>query len=63
MLPDLEDSQMEATLLRSCLALPKVAFVLRTTPPPPSHITEAINAFDNAMEDALSDPHYQSGSG
>ena len=32
-LPDLEDSQMEATLLRSCLALPKVAFVLRTTPP------------------------------
>ena len=29
-LNDLQDSQMETTLLRSCLALPKVAYVLRT---------------------------------
>ena len=53
MLPDMKDSQMEATLLRSCLALPKVAFILRTTPP--SHIAEAIRAFDNSMRDALAD--------
>ena len=52
-LPDLQDSQMETTLLRSCLALPKVAFALRTCPP--SHIKEATTAFDNAMREALSD--------
>lgn len=40
MLPDMKDSQMEATLICSCLALPKVAFILRTTPP--SHIAEAM---------------------
>ncbi|CAI8046120.1 hypothetical protein GBAR_LOCUS25494, partial [Geodia barretti] len=34
-LADLEDSQMETALLRSCLALPKVAYVLRTCPPRP----------------------------
>ena len=32
-LSDLQDSQMETTLLRSCLALPKVAHVLCTCPP------------------------------
>jgi len=31
-LQDLEDSHMEASLLRSCLALPKVSFSLRTCP-------------------------------
>ena len=29
-LGDLQDSQMECTLLRSCLALPKVSYILRT---------------------------------
>ena len=52
-LRDLQDSQMEATLLRSCLSLPKVAFALRTSPP--SHIQQATLAFDNTMLEALSD--------
>ena len=36
-LRDMGDSQLETSLLRSCLALPKVSFVLRTCPPPQSH--------------------------
>ena len=52
-LPDLEDSQMETALLRSCLALPKISFALRSCPP--SHIQEAIAAYDDAMREALSD--------
>ena len=44
-LQDLEDSQMEITLLRSCLALPKMAFSLRCCPP--SHIQQAVSAFDH----------------
>ena len=52
-LPDLQDSQMEATILRSCLALPKVSFALRSTPH--SHIRNGTNAFDNAMLEAVSD--------
>ena len=52
-LADLEDSQMEATLLRSCFALPKVAFSLRTCPP--SHIIQARATFDVAMREALTD--------
>ena len=52
-LPDLEDSQMETTLLRSCLALPKISFSLRTCPP--GHIQEATVAFDDVMREALSD--------
>ena len=32
-LGDLQDSQMECTLLRSCLALPKVSYILHTCPP------------------------------
>ena len=52
-LGDLQDSQMETTLLRSCLALPKVAFALRTRPP--SHTQQATVVFDNAMLEALSD--------
>ena len=50
-LPDLEDSQFETTLLRSCLALPKVAFSLRCCPP--SHIKDAISVFDDVMRDTL----------
>ena len=30
---DMEDSHLETTLLRSCLALPKFAYALRTCPP------------------------------
>ena len=52
-LPDLQDSQMESTILRSCLALPKVSFALRTCPP--GHIKEATSKFDNAMLEAISD--------
>ena len=46
-LGDLHDSQMETTLLRSCLALPKMAFALRTIPP--SHTQQATVVFDNPM--------------
>ena len=52
-LADMQDSQMEAAILRSCLALPKVSFALRSTPP--GHIQEGISAFDNAMLEAVSD--------
>ena len=52
-LADLEDSQMETTLLRSCLALPKVSFSLRTCPP--SYIKQATDLFDDCMRDSLSD--------
>ena len=44
---------METTLLRSCLALPKVAYVLRTCPP--SLIPKALGSFDSLMWDALCD--------
>ena len=50
---DLQDSQMETTLLRSCLALPKVAYVLRTCPP--ALIMKALGSFDSVMRDTLSD--------
>ena len=44
---------METTLLQSCLALPKVSYVLRTSPP--ALIREALGSFDRIMQDALSD--------
>ena len=50
---DLQDSQMEATLLRSCLSLPKVVFALRTCPQ--VHIFHALQTFDHIMLEALSD--------
>lgn len=34
-LPDLEDSQIEITLLRSCFILPKVSFFPENMPPEP----------------------------
>ena len=37
-LQDLEDAQIEASLLRSCLALSKISFSLRTAPPITSRI-------------------------
>ena len=52
-LRDLQDSQMEMALLRSCLALPKLAHVLRTCPP--ALIMNALNSFDCIMRDTLSD--------
>ena len=51
LLPELEDSQMEATLLLACLALPKVFIALRNCPP--TYITKAISKFDLAMFEAL----------
>ena len=50
-LQELGDSQLESTLLRSCLALPKVSFVLRTCPP--SHICQAAKDFDTAVRETL----------
>ena len=52
-LPDLQDSQMETVILRSCLAFPKISFILRCCPL--HHIQEAVFAFDNLIEDAVSD--------
>ncbi len=51
-LPELEDSQLETTLLHSCLTLPKVPFSLRTCPP--DYIKQATATFDESMRDALS---------
>ena len=47
----LDDSQLETTLLRSCLALPKVSYVLRACPP--THLTQAAEELDFAMREAL----------
>ena len=56
-LPDIEDSQMETALLRSCLALPKVAFSLRTCPP--CYVKQATASFDNIIREA----HFPNGPG
>ena len=48
---DLQDAQMEFVLLHSCLALPKVAFALRSCPP--SKIRGATAAFDRAMREVV----------
>ena len=52
-LGDLQDSQMETTLLRSCLTLPKLAYILRCCPP--ALISNVLNSFDGLLHDALSD--------
>ncbi len=44
---DMGDSQLETTLLRSCLALPKAAFILRVCPPS-CHVANTTRAFDAA---------------
>ena len=49
----LEDSQMETTLLRSCLSFTKFNFVLRCCPP--TFINNATLAFDDLMRDTLCD--------
>ena len=46
-LGDMCDSQLETTLLHSCLSLPKLSFTLRTCPP--SYIHRASCEFDYAM--------------
>ena len=53
LLPDLGDSQVEFTLLRSCLSLPKFVFLLRTCPLPV--IQDAIEAFDVVLRSAVSE--------
>ena len=50
-LRDLGDSQLETTLLRSCLALPKLSYALRTCPP--SHFSQATSDFDVAIRETL----------
>ena len=52
-LRDLEDSQMDITLLLSCLVLPKFKFALGACPP--SAIRDSIIAFDYLMRDSFSD--------
>ena len=50
-LHDLEDSQLEVTLLRSCLSLPKVSHILRCCPPP--YLIQAAEGLDSAMRETL----------
>ena len=52
-LSDLQDSQMETTLLCSCLSLPKAAYMIRTCPP--GLIQRALEEFDHTMKEAVSD--------
>ena len=50
-LHEMDVSQMETTLLRSCFALPKFSYLIRTCPP--THISRATMDFDVAMREAL----------
>ena len=52
-MPDLQDSQVETTLLQHCLSLPKFAFYLRTCLP--YYTMEAAATLDDVLRDALSD--------
>ena len=52
-LPDLQDSQMEATLLRHCLSFPKISFSIRTCPP--ALIQEALGSFDDLIRETLTE--------
>ena len=54
-LSDLRDSQMETTLLRSCLGFPKISFLIRTCPPPPALIKNAVSSFDSLIRQHLDD--------
>ena len=49
LLHEMSDSQLETTLLRSCLALAKLSYLIRTCPP--SHISQATADFDVTMRD------------
>ena len=48
---DIDDSQMDTALLKSCLAFPKVVFPLRTCPP--HYIHHALEEFDNTIRELL----------
>ena len=50
-LTDMGDSQLEISLLRSCLALPKVSYILRACPP--NHICRSTADFDKAIRETL----------
>ena len=50
-LHEMDDSQLETTLIRSCLALPKFSYLIRTCPP--TYISRATRDFDVAMREAL----------
>ena len=52
-LKSFQDSQIQFALLRSCLALPKISFALRTCAP--QLIKPALVAFDDIMREACSD--------
>ena len=49
----LQDTQFEASLFRSCLAMPKFNFALRTCSP--SAIKHAITAFDDLVRETSAD--------
>ncbi len=48
---DMNDAHVETTLLRSCLAIPKLSYILRTCPP--DHITHATRHFDSVIRKSL----------
>ena len=48
---DLNDAQLETTLLHSCLALPKVSYILRACPPSP--LSQAVEVLDTLMRVTL----------
>ena len=50
-LHELRDAQCETALLRSCLALPKLSYIIRTCPP--CHISEGCKEFDSIIRDSL----------
>ena len=50
-LHEMDDSQLETTLIRLCLALPKFSYLIRTCPP--TYISRATRDFDVAMKEAL----------
>ena len=50
-LPDLNDSHVEFTLLRSCLGLPKFNFCLRTCKP--GELAPSFQSFDGLLRDSL----------
>ena len=51
-LPSLHQPHLEFVLLRSCLALPKIMYILRTTDP--SKLWPLLQEFDSTTRDALS---------
>lgn len=50
-LHELEDPQLELTLLRTCVGIPKIMFCLRTVDP--DKATQSLNTFDSCLNSAL----------